>query len=234
MPNRIVLTATMVTALLSSALFLGESANAADRYVTVSGTGTVHVTPDAVRIDVTTSILANTSVVAQSQLAPISAAVRSAFLSHGIVAARLSTRSLNNYPQYNYSDTGSVLIGYKASQSFEAIVTKASTAGSVVDAVVAAGGNNMTVDAVSPFILDPSASTESARANAVKSAKAKALSYAKLLGVSLGTVTYLEEASAFSPSPVVMAMAKSDAGATTVDLGQQDVTVTVNVRWAIK
>jgi uncharacterized protein len=224
----------MVTALLSSALFLGQSANAADRYVTVSGTGTVHVTPDAVRIDVTTSILANTSVAAQSQLAPISAAVRSAFLSHGIVAARLSIRSLNNYPQYNYSDTGSVLIGYKASQSFEAIVTKASTAGSVVDAVVAAGGNNMTVDAVSPFILDPSASTESARANAVKSARAKALSYTKLLGVSLGTVTYLEEASAFSPSPVVMAMAKSDAGATTVDLGQQDVTVTVNVRWAIK
>jgi uncharacterized protein YggE len=31
-----------------------------------------------------------------------------------------------------------------------------------------------------------------------------------------------------------MAMAKSDAGATTVDLGQQDVTVSVNVRWAIK
>jgi uncharacterized protein len=224
----------MVTALLSSTLFLGESANAADRYVTVSGSGTVHVTPDAVRIDITTSILANTSVAAQSQLAPISAAVRSAFLSHGIVAARLSTRSLNNYPQYNYSDTGSVLIGYKASQSFEAIVTKASTAGSVVDAVVAAGGNNMTVDAVSPFILDPSASTESARANAVKNAKAKALSYTKLLGVGLGTVTYLEESSAFVPTPVVMAMAKSDAGATTVDLGQQDATVTVNVRWSIK
>ena len=230
MRKRIVIVA--LTALVLAGIT--TSAQAADRYVTVSGAGTVHVTPDAVRIDVTTSVLAQSSSAAQSQLAPISAVVRASFLAHGISAANLSTRTLNNYPQYNYTDTGSVLIGYKATQSFEAIVTKASTAGSVVDAVVAGGGNNMTVDAVSPFILDPSASTESARANAVKSAKAKALSYAKLLGVSLGTVTYLEEASAFSPSPVVMAMAKSDAGATTVDLGQQDVTVTVNVRWAIK
>jgi len=215
-------------------LLAGNSAHAADRYVTVAGTGTVHVTPDAVRIDVTTSVLASSSASAQSQLSPISAAVRSAFLAHGITSARLSTRSLNNYPQYNYTDTGSVLVGYKASQSFEAIVTKASSAGAVVDAVVAAGGNNMTVDAVSPFILDPSASTESARASAVKNAKSKANSYAKLLGVSLGSVTYLEESNASFPTPVVMAMAKSDAGATTVDLGQQDVTVSVNVRWAIK
>jgi uncharacterized protein YggE len=210
------------------------SAQAADRYITVAGTGTVHVTPDAVRIDVTTSILAPSSTSAQGQLSPVSAAVRAAFLAHGITAANLSSRTLNNYPQYNYTDTGSVLIGYKATQSFEAIVTKAVTAGTVVDAVVAAGGNNMTVEAVSPFILNPSAATESARANAVKNAKAKALSYAKLLGVSLGSVTYLEESNASLPTPVVMAMAKADSGATTVDLGQQDVTVSVNVRWAIK
>jgi uncharacterized protein len=230
MRKRIVLATASILALTA----FSTSAQAAERYVTVSGVGTVHVTPDAVRIDVTTSVLAASSAAAQSQLSPVSAAVRAAFLAHGITSARLSTRSLNNYPQYNYTDTGSVLVGYKATQSFEAIVTKASTAGAVVDAVVAAGGNNMTVDAVSPFILDPSASTESARASAVKNAKAKANSYAKLLGVSLGSVTYLEELNASFPTPVVMAMAKSDAGATTVDLGQQDVTVSVNVRWAIK
>jgi hypothetical protein len=218
---------------LSLATFT-TAAQAADRYVTVSGTGTVHVTPDAVRIDVTTSVLATSSANAQSQLAPISAAVRASFLAHGITPSHLSTQSISNYPQYNYTDTSSVLIGYKATQTFEAIVTKASTAGSVVDAVVAAGGNNMTVDAVSPFISDPSSSTESARASAVKNAKAKALSYAKLLGVSLSSVTYLEESSASFPTPVVMAMAKADSGATTVDLGQQDVTVSINVRWAIK
>ncbi len=227
--TRVVISLAVLGLVLSTGV-----AQAADRYVTVAGTGTVHVTPDAVRIDVTTSILASSSTSAQSQLIPVSARVRAAFLAQGIATANLSTRALNNYPQYNYTDTGSVLVGYKATQSFEAIVTKASTAGAVVDAVVAAGGNNMTVDAVSPFILNPSSSTESARSNAVKNARAKALSYAKLLGVTLSSVTYLEESNASFPTPVVMAMAKADSGATTVDLGQQDVTVTVNVRWAIK
>ena len=87
---------------------------------------------------------------------------------------------------------------------------------------------------VTPFVLDSSAATESARANAVKNAKAKATSYAKLLDTKLGRVNYLVENSSPISYPPVMAMAKAaDSEATVVDLGQQDVTVSITIQWAL-
>jgi uncharacterized protein YggE len=53
-----------------------------------------------------------------------------------------------------------------------------------------------------------------------------------LLGVSLGRVITLSESSGPSAYPI-MAMAKDAAGETVIDLGQQDVTVSISVKWAI-
>ena len=69
---------------------------------------------------------------------------------------------------------------------------------------------------------------------AVNNAKSKAASYAKLLGVKLGKVTYIVENSAPASYPVQTMLGKADAATSTVvDLGQQDVTVSVTVRWAL-
>jgi uncharacterized protein YggE len=140
-----------------------------------------------------------------------------------------------SYPEYNYTqDKGSVLIGYRASQVFVVVIKNAENAGAVVDAVVAAGGDDLQIQGVTPFVLDNSKATELARANAVKNAKAKAASYAKLLGVKLGRVNYLIENSSPISYPPIMAMAKaSDAEATVVDLGQQDVTVSITIQWSL-
>ena len=90
----------------------------------------------------------------------------------------------------------------------------------------------MQVNGVSPFVLDSSKASLSARTVAVKNARAKALSYAKLLGVKLGRVITLTESSGPSAYPI-MAMAKDSVGNTVIDLGQQDVTVAISVKWAI-
>ncbi len=92
----------------------------------------------------------------------------------------------------------------------------------------------MQVNGVTPFILDTTKATLSARSDAVKKAKAKASSYASLLGVKLGKVIYLTENTSPSNYVPMLAMAKSaDSGATEVDLGQQDVTVGISVQWAL-
>ena len=92
----------------------------------------------------------------------------------------------------------------------------------------------MQIQGVTPFVLDSSKATESARANAVKNAKAKAASYANLLDAKLGRVNYLVENSSPISYPPVMAMAKAaDSEATVVDLGQQDVTVSITIQWAL-
>lgn len=223
---------------LSGALLTGAgftSADAADRYINVSATGTVKVTPDTVRINASVSVVEATSSAAQSAASTSASAVRAALKANGVDAQYIKSQSLTIYPEYNYTtDKGSVLVGYRATQSFEIIVRNAKNAGTIVDAIVAAGGDNLQLNGVTPYVYDSAASTGAARDQAVTNAKAKAAHYAKLLGVKLSSVTSLDETTAPSPYPIMMATAKLDSGATQVDLGQQDVSVSITVRWAIK
>lgn len=208
-------------------------AHAAARYITVNASGTVKVAPDAVRINGMVYVIGATSKQALADASSAMSKVRAALTASGIAAKDLATQTLTVYPEYNYTqDKGSVIIGYRAQQSFVAVVRAAKNAGVVVDAAVAAGGDALQVNGVTPFILDDAGATASARAEAVKNAKAKATSYAKFLGVKLKGVNYLTENS--SPSYVPMlAMAKAADGSTEVDLGQQDVTVSITVQWAL-
>ena len=212
-----------------------EAATTATRYVTVNSDGSVKVTPDAVRLNANVTAVAGSNKEALALTSTSAAAVRAALTKAGIAKADIATQSISVYPEYNYTqDKGSVLIGYRGSQGFVVTIKNAENAGVVVDAVVAAGGDNLQIQGVTPFVLDSSKSTESARANAVKNAKAKATSYAKLLGVKLGRVNYLVENSSPVNYPPVMAMAKAaDSEATVVDLGQQDVTVSITIQWAL-
>ena len=223
---------------LSGALLTGiglTGAQAADRYINVSATGSVKVTPDTVRINASVSFVGTTSSVAQSTSAATASAIRAALKSNGVDAQYIKSQNLTLYPEYNYTtDKGSVLIGYRASQSFEIIVRNAKNAGTVVDAIVAAGADKLNLDGVTPYVFDNTTATNAARTDAITRAKAKAAHYAKLLGVKLSSVTSLDETTSPSPYPIMMATAKMDSGATQIDLGQQDVSVSVAVKWAIK
>jgi uncharacterized protein YggE len=212
-----------------------SAATTASRYLTLNSEGSIKVTPDAVRLNANVSVLANSNTEARTKASTAAASVRAALTKSGILKADIATQSMTSYPEYNYTpDKGSVLIGYRASQVFVVVIKNAENAGAVVDAVVAAGGDDLQIQGVTPFVLDNSKATELARANAVKNAKAKAASYAKLLGVKLGRVNYLIENSSPISYPPIMAMAKaSDAEATVVDLGQQDVTVSITIQWSL-
>jgi len=212
-----------------------EAATTATRYVTVNSEGSIKVTPDAVRLNANVSFVAGSNKEALAKVSTVGAAVRAALTKSGILKGDIATQSITVYPEYNYTqDKGSVLIGYRGSQSFVVTIKNAENAGAVVDAVVAAGGNELQIQGVTPFILDSSKATESARANAVKNAKAKATSYAKLLDTKLGRVNYLIENSSPVSYPPVLAMGKAaDSEATVVDLGEQDVTVSITIQWSL-
>ena len=207
---------------------------AATRYITVSAQGTVKVVPDAVRINATATSVAASSKEALAATAKTATAVRAALKAAKIDTKDIATQSVTVYPEYKYTnDGGSTLTGYRASQSFTITVRAADTAGSLVDALVAAGGDSLQINGATPFVLDSTHSLEAARAAAVKSAKAKATSYAKLMGVKLGKVNYLIENSAPTNYTPVMAVAKAEADASVIDLGQQDVSISVTVQWSL-
>ena len=230
---------TSMAAVIALTLILGvgfaQPASAADtRYITISATGAITVVPDAVRINATISVLGTTSKSALGTAGTMSTAIRSALTANKVATKDIATQSITVYPEYSYPASGlPTLSGYRATQSFDIIIRSATTAGAVVDAVVEAGGDNLQVNGVSPFVLDSDKATETARTAAVKKAKAKAASYAKLLGVKLGRVIYLDETSTPTAYPIYSATAKADSAETVVDLGEQKVSVSVTVRWSI-
>jgi uncharacterized protein len=232
MKKRISLIAVLAVAIAAVAI---PSANAAaTRYITVSAQGVVKVVPDAVRINATATSVAASSKEALAANAKTSTAVRAALKAAKIDSKDIATQSVSVYPEYKYTnDGGSTLTGYRASQSFTITVRAADTAGTIVDSLVAAGGDNLQINGATPFVLDSTKSIEAARAAAVKSAKAKASSYAKLMGVKLGKVNYLVENSSPTNYTPVMGVAKAENDATVIDLGQQDVTIAVTVQWSL-
>jgi uncharacterized protein YggE len=229
---------TIALALVGGVVLAQSSVAAApNRYITVSADGTVKVAPDAVRLNATISVVAGTSKEALAATSTSAAAVRAALIANGIATKDIATQNLTVYPEYNYTQNKSpVIIGYRGSQSFNVVIHNAKNAGVVVDAVVAAGGDNLQVNGVTPFVFDSTNATASARTDAVKKAKAKASSYASLLDVKLGKVNYLIENSSPTPYPVPMLDTPRalTAGATQVDLGQQDVTVSITIQWALR
>ena len=230
-----IITASVIALTLISGVGLAGPASAADtRYITISATGTTSVVPDAVQINATVSVLGITSKGALSTASKTSSAVRSALTANKVATKDIATQSITVYPEYSYPASGTpTLSGYRATQSFDITIRSATTAGAVVDAIVEAGGDNLQVNGVSPFVLDGDKATETARTAAVKKAKAKAASYAKLLGVKLGRVIYLDETSTPSTYPIYTATAKADSAETVLDLGEQKVSVSVTVRWSI-
>jgi len=177
------LIAIPVVALVAAAAFaLPASAATHERYITVNAEGIVQVTPDAVRINASVSLVAGTSAQALSKTSAAAAKVRAALAAKKIATKDIKTTSISVYPEYNYTqDKGSVQIGYRASQSFEVIVRNAASAGAVVDDVVTAAGDDVQIQGATPFVLDSAKATASARAAAVANARAKAKSYAELL-----------------------------------------------------
>jgi uncharacterized protein YggE len=232
-------TLLLITPLALIAAFITPtSANAATatRYITVSAEGTVKVAPDAVRLTATVSVVAATSKEALASTNTSSAAVRKALVAAGVATKDIATQNITVYPEYKYENNGgSTLAGYRGSQVFSVVIRATAKAGSVVDDVVAAAGDAVQINSVSPFLVDAAKAAESARSVAVKNAKTKAASYAKLLGLKLGKVNYLTENGSPSIStPIYVASAKAEAdAATVVDLGQQDVTVSITIQWAL-
>lgn len=211
-------------------------ANASEkvRHITVTGVGTSTVTPDAVRFYAAVSVLSKTNKEALASASKAANSVRSALRSEGVATKDIKTSSLTVYPEYTYTqEKGQELVGYRATQSFTVVIRKAESAGAVIDEVVDAGGDAVQINGVAPFLINGAAATEKARESAVADAKARATSYAKYLGVSLGQVIYLTEVNAPVYNFPIMAKGAAAEDATQIDLGETEVTVTVTVRWGL-
>ena len=234
--RKIIASLSAVALVLGLVAYSALPANAADnsKHITVTGVGTSTVTPDAVRFFASVSVVAKSNKEALASASKSATAVRGALRDNGIATKDIKTSSLTVYPEYNYTqDRGQELLGYRATQSFTVVIRKADNAGVVIDAAVSAGGDLLQVNGIAPFLLNGAAATEQAREAAVADARARANSYAKYLGASLGRVISLTEVNAPVYNFPIMAKGAAAEDATQIDLGETEVTVTVTVRWGL-
>lgn len=210
------------------------------RTVSVSATGQADAVPDAAKASITVEVTnPGSAQTAQQDAAVAATAVIDALTGGGVAEADIATQGISVAPTYNYTaDGGQQLIGYRAAQTFAVTLRDLATAGAILDAAVAAGGNAARVDSVSPYVTDPTKAAAAARAQAVQIAQAQAAQYAELLGFTLGDVASVSESSsAISPPPVAYAESAADSVErvpTPVEPGTTQVSVTLNVAWSIE
>jgi len=203
--------------------------------VTVEATGSVKVVPDAVQFNFSVFAVNSTSSSALERATGLASQAREALEKAKIDKDDIATQSVSIYPEYSYSQDGKQnLIGFRATQSFAVTLRDTTSAGEVVDAVVASVGTDLSIDALSPILIDSKEAAEQARESAIKLAKKKAEDYADLLGLDLGNVISVREfaTSGATPQPWLRAdLAMEESSKTVVDLGTQEVSVTVEARW---
>jgi uncharacterized protein len=204
--------------------------------VTVEATGLVKVVPDAVQFNFSVFAIDASSSGALKRANELASQAREALDNANVDKDEIATQSINIYPEYSYSQDGvQNLVGFRATQSFAVTLRDTTSAGKVVDAVVASVGTDLSIDTLAPILINSKDAAEQARENAIKIAKDKAEDYADLLGVDLGNVISVREfaTSGATPQPWLRAdLAVGESSKTVVDLGTQEVSVTVEARWA--
>jgi uncharacterized protein YggE len=205
--------------------------------VTVEATGSVKVVPDAVQFNFSVFAIDSTSKGALERTTGLASQARGALDDAKIDNDDIATQSISIYPEYSYTQDGKQnLIGFRATQSFAVTLRDTKIAGDLVDAVVASVGTDLTIDTLTPILIDSKDAAEQARENAIKLARKKAEDYAELLGVDLGNVISVREfaTSGATTQPWLgFDSAVGESAKTVVDLGTREVSVTVEARWAL-
>jgi uncharacterized protein YggE len=206
----------------------------------VNGEGKVTITPDIATISVGISAEAAKVVEAQAQAAAAMEKVMAVLTGNGIDKKDIKTQYFSIQPMMKYDNLKqeSYITGYQVSNMVTVKIRAVEKAGLIIDAVATAGGDNTRVNGISFSVDQPEKYLEQARTSAMNDAKAKAQKLAGLAGVTLGKAVYITESSYSQPGPYPVAMrsdmASGAAPATEISPGQADITLNVQINYAIQ
>jgi uncharacterized protein len=203
--------------------------------ITVCGHGTAHVRPDQARIQVGVQASAATAEDARAQAAQAMNAVLATLKSNGVADQDIQTDYFAIQPEYSYSSGAPHQIGYSATNDVTATIRHIDNTGKIVDAVTAAGGNNVTVSGIQLSSGDPSQAQTDARRAALNDAHSQAQQIADGAGIRLGAPISINVGGCGDTQRVIgYAQAGAAPSSTTpVQPGQQSVDAYVAVVYAI-
>lgn len=207
-------------------------ARAAPTLLSISAEHQVQVAPDKADITLGVESQAETAQAAAQQNAQAMNSVMDALRRARIADRDVQTSNLSLSPRYRYEENRDpILVGYTASNTVNVTVRDLRNLGRIMDAVVAAGGNQ--VQGVSFGVQNPDPSLDEARRQAFAKARARAELYAQAAGLRVSRIAQIAEGGAYAPPPPMpMAMARMtamEAAPTPVSPGEVGMTANVNV-----
>ncbi len=162
--------------------------------VWVSGTGEVTVTPDIATlrlgIEVQEASVAEAQAKASEAMNEVITALTDSVAEKDIQTQYFSIRQRTRWDQAREEE---VVVGYRVTNRVLAKIRDIDKVGSIINAVVQAGGDFIRIDDLGFSVDDPSVYYDEAREKAMADAQAKAEQLAELAGVTLGKPTYVSE-----------------------------------------
>jgi uncharacterized protein YggE len=227
--RRPVFAAAIAAVTLFAAPSMAETAPPA---ISVTGEANVSVPPDLALVDGGVTSEAKTAREATDANNTAMGKVLLALKIAGIDEKDVQTSRLSLQPQSAPNRAGpNAIVGYRASNRVTVKVRNVSNVAAVIDTLVGAGANE--IGGIQFMVSQASKLLDEARDKAVADARRKAEIYARAAGVTLGAPLSISEQGNAPPMPY----RKMSAGLQTaapVAQGEETLSVTVNVSWAIK
>lgn len=210
--------------------------------LTVSADGRSTRTPDLAVFSAGVTTQGATAGEAMSANAAAMNKVFAALRKAGIADKDVQTSNINLNPVYGQpviGPNGQVtqeprIIGYQANNSVSVMQRNLKAMGGVLDALVAAGANN--VNGPSFQVDDVDAAQDEARVAAMTKARARANLYAKAAGLRVVRVISISEGGGYAPPPMPVMYAKAamaDAAPTPIAVGEVESQINVTVQFEL-
>ena len=201
--------------------------------ISVTGEATLSVAPDQAQVDGGVTTDAKTAREASDANNAAMGKVLLALKGAGIDEKDYQTSRLSLQPKYAPDRAGpTTIIGYRASNRVTIKVRDVTKVAGVIDVLVGAGANE--IGGINFVVSQASKLLDEARGKAIADAHRKAEIYAKAAGVTLGDPLSISEEGGGGPPMFRGKMAAPMAAGAPVAQGEETLSVSVSVSWAIK
>lgn len=202
------------------------------RSVSVVGHGEVKAAPDQATITIGVESEAPSAADALDDNNTKMTALLGVIRGAGVASRDTQTSNFSIFPVYQDSrgSESPQVVGYRVSNQVTITVRDLDNLGSLLDAVVEAGANQ--IHGISFGFNDPQGLLDQARENAMREAERKAAQLAALADAELGQVLTISEGGV-SPQPLV-AMDRAMAAAVPIEPGEATVSIDIQVTYAIR
>ena len=201
--------------------------------VTVTGTGSVQATPDVLTVDLAVEVHAAGVDAALADANEAMSAIHRAVLSAGVRKDDLQTTDLGIRTDYDHELRRTS--GFVVTQALRVLVRDVSTAGAVISAAAAAGGDATRVHGVTFAVEDDADLLDQARQRALADARHRGDLFATAAGRRIGrALRIVEQEGRGEPRPMAARAMAAEAATVPLQTGSTRLVATVTVEWALE